>query len=48
LILDEDAYRLLLAGYFIGSLFLPEDRDDMFLRNVRELPKDYTASHDRK
>jgi hypothetical protein len=37
LTLDEDACRLVFAGYFLSSLFLQEDGDNMLLRNVSEL-----------
>jgi hypothetical protein len=35
---------LLLAGYFLGLLFNPEDGGSTFLRNVTEFPIDYAVS----
>jgi hypothetical protein len=39
---------LLHAGFLLGLLFDPENRDDMFLRNVGWLSTVYTALHPRR
>jgi hypothetical protein len=36
------------AGYLLGLFFDPEDRDDMFLRNVGWLSTDYMALYPRR
>jgi hypothetical protein len=43
-VVSTPAYLLVLAEIF----FDPEDKGDMFLRNVGCIPTDYTASHPRR
>jgi hypothetical protein len=39
---------MLIAGFFLGLLFNPEDGSSMFLQNIGELLPDYAALHSRR
>jgi predicted acyltransferase len=43
--LQATSCRLLLAGYLLGLVFVPEDGDSIFVRNVGEHLSHYTTSH---
>jgi hypothetical protein len=43
----KQAANLLYAGFLLDSLFDPEDRGDMFLRNVGSFSTGYTTLYPR-
>jgi hypothetical protein len=46
--LYSSACYLLLAGFLFGLYFYPDDRNDVFLRNVSWLSADYSKSYPRR